>query len=270
MLLAPALMLAASVLAASVLAAGDSFPSGPLVGDKLAEFKLHAFSGGDAGKELKFLEKTKGGPTLLVFVHKITRPGLQFLRPVDKYAAENENLASHIVWITEDKDKTEEFLKRAQNSLNLQTNVGICLESKDGPPAYGLNDKVTLTVLVAKDNKVVANFALVDPNGKDARKVIEAMAKVLGKDPPKEEKEEKKERKGKDAKSPELQKLMRQLIQKDNTAEKVKTVIDAMKKWAGDDETKLVELREYASLVAGLGYGTEAALSELKKLAEKK
>ncbi len=266
MLLAPVMM-----LAASVLTAGDSFPSGPLVGDKLGEFKLHAFSGGDAGKELKFLEKTKGEPTLLIFVHKITRPGLQFLRPVDKYAAENDKLASHIVWLTEDKDKTEEFLKRAQNSLNLQTNVGICLEGKDGPAAYGLNDKVTLTVLVAKDNKVVGNFALVDPNGKDARKVIEAMAKVLGKDPPKEEKEEKKERKGKgDAKSPKLQKLMRQLIQKDNSAEKVKMVIDDMNKWAGDDEKKIAELREYAGLVAGLGYGTEAAQSELKKLAEKK
>jgi hypothetical protein len=167
---------------------GDSFPSGPPVGDKLGDFKSHAFSGPDAGKEFKLHDKNKASPTLVIFVHKITRPALQFLRPVDKYAAENEKLAGHIVWLSEDKDKTEEFLKRAEKSLNLQTPISICLEGKDGPATYGLNDKVTLTVLVAKEGKVVANFALVDPNANDSAKVIAALAKVLGKPAPKEEK----------------------------------------------------------------------------------
>jgi hypothetical protein len=167
-----------------------SFPSGPAVGDKLAEFKAHAFSGADAGKEFKFLEKTKGAPTLVIFMHAatenaITRPGLQFLRPVDKHAAANTKLATQIVWVTGDKEKTEAFLKRAEQSLNLQSPVSICLEGKDGPAAYGLNDKVSITVLIAKEGKVVANFALVDPNAKDSAKVIAAMAKVLGKESPK-------------------------------------------------------------------------------------
>src|SRR5436190_6988010 len=91
---------------------GDSFPSGPQVGDKLGEFKAHAFSGPDAGKELKVVETTKGNPALIIFMHAqsdvgITRPGLQFLRPVDKYAADNAKLATQIVWITADKEKTE-------------------------------------------------------------------------------------------------------------------------------------------------------------------
>ena len=171
-----------------IFLAGDSFPSGPPVGDKLGDFKSHAVFGPDAGKEFKLLDKIKASPTLVIFVHKITRPGLQFLRPVDKYAAENDKLASHVVWLSEDKDKTEEFLKRAEKSLNLQTPVSICLEGKDGPAAYGLNDKVKMTVLIAKDGKVVANFALVDPNATDSRKVVVALAKALGKPAPKEEK----------------------------------------------------------------------------------
>jgi hypothetical protein len=263
----------AFLLSLSLFAGGDSFPSGPLVGDKLGEFKSHAFSGPDAGKEFKFIEKTKGGPTLLIFMHGssdngITRPGLQFLRPVDKYAAENEKLAAHIIWVTGDKEKTEGFLKRAENSLNLQSPIGICLDGgKDGPGAYGLNDKVAITVLVAKDNKVVANFALSDPNGNDSRKVIVALAKVLGKEAPKEEKRE--EKKGrKDERAPELQKLMRQMIQRDNSEETVKRVADEMRKWAGNDEKKQRELREYAQLVAGLKYGNEHAQKMLKKLAE--
>lgn len=167
------------------VAIGQDLPSGPLVGDKLTEFKAHAFP---SGKEIKLLEATKGKPTLMIFVQNFTRPGFQFLKPVDKYAAEHEKLATHIIWVAE-KEKAEDYLKRAEKSLDLKAPISICLDGgKDGPPAYGLNDKVAITVLVAKDNKVIANFALSDPNANDSRKVIAAVAKMLGKDPPKGEK----------------------------------------------------------------------------------
>ena len=173
-------MLTTIFLALALQTTGDSFPSGPPVGDKLGEFKSHALFGPEAGKDFKVIEKTKGAPTLLIFVHQITRPGLKFLRPIDKYAGENEKLAAHVVWLTEDKDKTTEYLKRAEKSLNLQTPISICLEGKDGPAAYGLNDKVMLTVLIAREGKVVGNFALVDPNDRDSEKVLAALKKVMG------------------------------------------------------------------------------------------
>jgi len=169
------------VLIVGVVLAGD-LPSGPQVGQKLTPFKVLAFSGPDAGKELELLKKDKG-PTLLIFVHKITRPALKFLRPVDKFVAELEKgkLHARIVWLSEDKDKAKEFLDRAKNSLNLETPIVISLDGKDGPGAYGLNDQVALTVLIAKGSKVEANFALIDPNANDAPKVIRALGKVTGK-----------------------------------------------------------------------------------------
>lgn len=257
-----------------VLHAGE-FPSGPQVGDKLPDFKAHAFFGPDAGKEFMVHAKTKGGPTLLIFMHApgdaaITRPGFQFLKPVDKYASENDKLATQIVWVTGDKDKIENFLKRAENSLSLKSPISICLEGgKDGPATYGLNDKVQITVLVAKENKVINNFALTDPNAKDASKVIAAIAKVLGKDPPKDQPEEKKKARP-DGKSPELKMLMRKMVNKDNTEADCKRIAEEMTKWAGNDEKKQAELREYAQLVVRLAYGTEHAQAALKKLAEKK
>jgi hypothetical protein len=174
-------MFAASFLA---LAIGAGVPSGPQVGDKLGDFKLQGFSGPEAGKEFMFLSQVKDKPVLLIFVQKITRPGLQLLRPVDEYASKEEKLTSHIVWVTGDKggkEETEKFLERAKNSLNLQVPVSICLDGNEGPAAYGLNDMVAITVLIAKDGKVVGNFALVDPNGTDAPKVTRAVAKALGK-----------------------------------------------------------------------------------------
>jgi hypothetical protein len=161
---------------------GDSFPSGPQVGEKLPELKVKAFSGPDAGKDIQPVANAKGGPTLLIFVHKITRPGLKLLRPIDEFAAQKSGLSAHVVWLGEDREKTEEYLKRAEKSLNLQMPIGIALDGKDGPAAYGLNDKVTITVLIADKNKVVANFALVDPNERDAPKVIASLKKVLPRD----------------------------------------------------------------------------------------
>lgn len=254
---------------------GD-FPSGPPVGDKLPDFKAHQHFGPDAGKEFKLHEKTKGGPTLLIFMHApgdapITRPGFQFLKGVDKYAGEQQKLATHIVWVTGNKDNIEKFLTRAEKSLDLKSPVSICLDGgKDGPETYGLNDKVQITVLVAKEDKVVANFALTDPNGKDPGKVIAAVAKVLGQDPPKEQPEEKKrpEAKKAGAKSPELQKLIRAIIQKDNAEADVKRIVEEMRTWAGKDAAKQTELREYAQTIVRAGYGNEHAQAALKKLAE--
>lgn len=267
-------MLTTILLSLALQAGSGSFPSGPAAGEKLPDFKAHAFFGPDAGKEIKLHDKTKGGPTLVIFMHApgeaaITRPGFQFLKAVDKYAGENEKLATQIVWVTGDKDNIEKFLKRAEGSLSLKSPVSICLEGgKDGPETYGLNDKVQITVLVAKENKVVANFALSDPNVKeDAPKIIAAVAKLLGKDPPKAEPEEKKKVRPQE-KSAELQKLMRQMIQKDNTEADVKRIADEMTKWAGRDEAKVKELRAYAARVVELQYGNEHAQAALKKLAK--
>jgi hypothetical protein len=176
------------ILAGLAWAGQDSLPSGPNPGDKLAEFKVLGFSGDEAGKEFEVLKQVKQGPALIIFVNKITRPALKFLRPVDEYVDKQDKLAAHVVWLTGDKgdkDETLKFLERAKNSLNMKVPMSV-FDGKDGPGAYGLNDQVALTVLVAKGQKVTANFALVDPNENDAPKVIRALAKVLGKEPPKE------------------------------------------------------------------------------------
>src|SRR5437868_1198223 len=106
----------ALLLCTGVLVAGG-FPSGPQVGDKLPDLKAKQVIGPDAGKEFKLHERAKDGPTLVIFVQQFSRPAFRFLKPVDEFAASKEGLATHIVWLTDDRDKTEEFLKRAQNSM---------------------------------------------------------------------------------------------------------------------------------------------------------
>lgn len=159
--------------------------SGPQPGEKLAPFRVLGVAGPRAGEEFELMGPG-AAPTLLVFVHEVTRPAMQLLRPVDLYGTKlaADGLATQFVWLSADRTQTEQFLTRAKGSLNLKSPVSISLDGIEGPGSYGLNRKVSLTILIAKDNKVVANFAIVQPNETDAPKVIGELAKLLGKPMP--------------------------------------------------------------------------------------
>jgi hypothetical protein len=170
------------VLGAIAARADDPVFSGPQAGEALTPFKAVAFSGPRAGREVELPGEFAGKPTVLVFVHEITRPALQLIRPVDHYAARWADLGlnSRVVWLAADPAQAEQFLERARNSLNLKSPVVIALGGAEGPGNYGLNRNVTLTILVADGGKVAANFAIVQPNETDAPEVLAAVARLVG------------------------------------------------------------------------------------------
>lgn len=266
--------IAVASLAGAAAPADEPIFSGPQPKEKITPFKVLCVQGPHAGKEIELVKDNNGEPTLLIFVHEITRPAFQLLRPVDLYASRlsKDGLATHIVWLTADKSETEKYLANARRSLNLKSPVVISLDGLEGPGNYGLNRKVTLTILLAKDNKVAANFAIVQPNETDAPKIIEELAKLMGDKKPPTVEDLRKElgggtRQDAGGRDPELTALMRKMIQLNNTEEQVKEIADAMMKWAGDDAKKKAELTEYCKQVVQLGYGSEPARAALKKLA---
>ena len=166
--------------------AEDPVFSGPQVGEQLTELKLVGVFDDSAGKEFDPVADAEGKPTLLVFVHKLTRPGLGLARGVTNYAKSLKGSDSYaaIAWLDDDKAKAEQFLNKARKSLNLQVPVGVSVDGGEGPGSYGLNRNVELTVLVADKNKILANFALVQPSMSDGVKIAGAFAKAIGKEPP--------------------------------------------------------------------------------------
>lgn len=166
--------------------ADDPVFSGPQVGEALTPFRAVAFSGPRAGHEVELPGEFAGKPTVLVFVHEITRPALQLIRPVDHYAAKwaDAGLNGRIVWLAADPGQAQQFLERARGSLNLKSPVVIARGGVEGPGNYGLNRNVTLTILAANEGKVAANFAIVQPNGTDAPRVLAAVARLVGKPAP--------------------------------------------------------------------------------------
>jgi hypothetical protein len=161
--------------------AQDKVFSGPQVGEKITPFKVLAVTGPHAGKEIDYVTEFKGAPTVLLFFHGIERSMLPLVRVVDQYGAERKDaLRTLMVFLTDDRVALEQRLPLVAQSMRAQAPVTISLDGAEGPGNYGLNKKCLLTLIMAKDNKVTANFALVQPGIADAPKVIAEIAKIIG------------------------------------------------------------------------------------------
>jgi len=156
--------------------------SGPQLGEKLADFQVRGVFGELAGKEFNPLKEAGTRPTLFIFVHQLTRPGNSLTQALMRYAEQYpKELYGSLIFLGDDLTALEGRLKRAQHALPKKNPVTISLDGKEGPGSYGLNRKVTLTIVFAKDHKVVSNVALVSPSLQaDAVKILKPVSKVIG------------------------------------------------------------------------------------------
>ena len=192
---------------------------------------------------------------------------------IDEYGAEQkERLKTLFVFLTADRTGSEQRLPLVGRSLRMKSPMVISMDGAEGPGNYGLNKQCLLTIVVAKENAVTANFALTQPALKDGPKITEALAKQTG-------------GKGLDLKEfealvggrrpdapqvdPQLGPLMRAVIQRDASAEDVKKAADAVEKYVGNDRAKQKEVARIAGVIVQNKYGTEAAQKQAKVWVEK-
>ncbi|MEM8667004.1 MAG: hypothetical protein AAGG48_05780 [Planctomycetota bacterium] len=275
------ILIASAVLfASSAIIRADDDPvfSGPQVGEKLVPFKVIAVGGPQTGAEVDPIARGEGKPMLLVFVHKLTRPGIALAKGLTGYATSLEGAATGIVWLDDDKAKAEAYLTRARNSLNFVAPIGVSVDGGEGPGAYGLNRNVELTILVAKENKVTANFALVQPSVTEASKIAAELAKLLDKPAPTAEQLAKyisprmqpnmqrgQRRPGASNNGgDELRTLMRGLINAadDDASDKA---IKAIDEWIGKEDGRRAQVKRMANAVLERGLGSEKVQEQLKK-----
>ncbi len=168
-------------LSGSRLVGAEPVFSGPQAGEKLTGFKVMELTGAEAGKERDPIADNAGAPTALVFVHGIERSLVPLLRAVETYGASNRSrLKTEVVFLAADRLAGEQRVKAAAGSLKLQSRVGLSPDGAEGPGNYGLNKDCLMTILGARSNVVVTNFALVQPGIADAPAVIAALAKLCG------------------------------------------------------------------------------------------
>lgn len=174
------LLVVSACLLAAVHAADPVF-SGQQPGEKITPFKVVEVVGANAGKERDVITDNAGAATALVFMHGIERSMMPLLRVVDEYGAlRKDTLKTEVIFLSADRLEGEQKVKNASGSLKLQSRIGLSVDGAEGPGNYGLNKECLMTIVVAKDNAVTANFALTQPGIADAPKVLEALAKVSG------------------------------------------------------------------------------------------
>ena len=257
----------------------DKVYSGPQKGERLLPFKVRGIYDPDDGKELDFIERAKGQPLLLIFVHKLTRPAFGLVRMLTGYAKTRgkDGLHAAIVWLADDRSEAERYLKKARASLAIEVPVGISLDGAEGPGAYGLNRKVTLTIIVSKENRVTANFALVQPSDTDAPRILEEIVRLVGGKPPTVEELRRNRRPasrgGMMAADPALRRLFRYLARRDASPEQVQGAARRVEAWVGERRRRQLQLGTLASNVTGRKdfsqHGTPRAREHFRAWAKK-
>ena len=152
--------------------------SGPQPGEKTTPFKSVELRGEDAGKERDIIAEHQGARTTLIFVHGVERSMAPLLTVLDEYGQERKDvLKTEFVFLSGDRLSSQQRLPLVGQSLRLQSPMSLSADGAEGPGNYGLNKECLLTVIVARENRVAANFALVQPGLADAPKIISAIAR---------------------------------------------------------------------------------------------
>ena len=164
------------------LTADESVFSGPQPGEKLLPFVMTGVLGDDADKMIDVVDETATKTCVLIFVHERSRPAFGLSNLVMRLVEDRgEKINGTFIFLTDDPTETADWMNRTSQYFPKQIRKGISVDGKEGPGFYGLNRNVTLTVLVAKDGLVTANFALVQPSIEvDGPKIFKAIAKILG------------------------------------------------------------------------------------------
>ncbi|MEZ6111227.1 MAG: hypothetical protein R3C99_09460 [Pirellulaceae bacterium] len=155
--------------------------SGPQVDEKLPPLKAIGVYGEQAGKELTIVGEAAERPMVIVFFHERTRPAFALTNQLMRYVGSRDDLNGAVVYLTADRTATEKWLNVVKQHIPSGVAVAVSADGQEGPGAYGLNRHVALTVLVAKENTVTANFALVQPSVQaDLPKIAKAIVEAAG------------------------------------------------------------------------------------------
>ncbi|MGB7325889.1 MAG: hypothetical protein WBD31_13525 [Rubripirellula sp.] len=257
--------------------ADDPVFSGPQVGEPIVPFEGRTVLGENAGKDANVIEGIDDGPAMLVFVHQVTRPSIALARLLVNFAntKKDEGLQCRLVFLTSDPTETEAWFRRARGALPEGVSPVISMDGIEGPGAYGLNRKMTLTILVANQGKVVANFPLVQPSIQaDATKVGHAIEKALGRDqaPTLPEMGFEERQMGISPQESTYRKMLSPVIQKTATPADVAAAAEKVEQFAAKNPWFKQRVHEAARMIVDAGkisnYGTLTSQEYLKRWAK--
>jgi len=166
--------------AASLLAADkEKVFSGPQKGEKTTPFEVRSLTAKGPGEKRDPIKAAADRPVALIFLHALERSMVPLMRVIDQYGVDQKaKLNTEFIFLIDDPIRGDQRLPRVINSIKTRARVGYSVDGIEGPGNYGLNKECLMTIVLAKEGKVTANFALVQPGIADATGIIAAMARL--------------------------------------------------------------------------------------------
>jgi len=174
------------LLGVSLIATAQDVDSGPKKGDKVPALKVYDATGENKEKTVDYAGLRKDKPTVYLFIGsgddakgKFDRPMNKFMKTLDgQIEKELEDTYAVAVWLSEDEDKTKDWLPKVQQSVSYEKTALAVFKGKDGPKGWDVNGDAHLTVIVAHKGKVTARFGYNTVNDTDVKAVMKELKKV--------------------------------------------------------------------------------------------
>jgi hypothetical protein len=169
------------MLAGPSLALAWDVESGPEKGARVPALKVYDCTGQKKDKMVDYAGLRKDKVTVYLFVaaDKFSRPMNRFMKKLDEKVEEGfKDVYVVAVWLTDDEDKTREFLPRVQQSVSYEKTALTCFKGKDGPKGWNINSDAHLTVVLAARGKVAGRWGYNSVNDTDVPPVVKALKKV--------------------------------------------------------------------------------------------
>ncbi|MDE0682682.1 MAG: biopolymer transporter ExbD, partial [Candidatus Poribacteria bacterium] len=166
---------------------GATLFSGPQPGEKLPPLKAKAINGETKGKTSDVIAKADG-QLLVLFLQDESGLGLRGLVGVSRLLAQiadKSKQTMHIsaVFLGDTPDTVENQVSKLVPHIPSEVLLGISQDGREGPGSYGLNRNVAQTVIIAKDGKVLHNFAFTQPMLRPDPYVLGAVGDAIGVQP---------------------------------------------------------------------------------------
>lgn len=162
----------------------ESVFSGPQTGEALPELPVWEVVAKDQPSEKVDLSALSAkAPIAILFMHEKSRPAFQLARIISTFLEQKKEskLQFFIVVLTDDRSSSEKWLGQIRHYMSKTTRFAVADGGLEGPGALGLNRLVSLTVLVANEQKVTANFALTQVTAAtDGPPILKAINELAG------------------------------------------------------------------------------------------
>lgn len=166
---------------------GATLFSGPQPGEKLPPLMAKGINGEATDKVYDVIAKADG-QLLVLFLQDESGLGLRGLLGISRLLAqiaEKSKQPMHVsaVFLGNTPDSLENQASKLVPHIPSEVLLGISQDGREGPGSYGLNRSVAQTVIIAKDGKVLHNFAFTQPMLHPDPYVLGAVGDAIGVEP---------------------------------------------------------------------------------------